>query len=67
VEKPDLDAGAVWGLIKILGHRKVMKAVVPLISRLQDPNPEIRRTAEEALRRIMPVDSAKDLLSQLIH
>jgi len=67
VEKPDLDAGAAWGLIKILGHRKVMKAVVPLISRLQDPNPEIRRTAEEALRRIMPVDSAKDLLSQLIH
>jgi hypothetical protein len=67
VERPDLDAGAAWGLIKILGHRKVMKAVVPLISKLQDPNPEIRRVAEDALRRIVPVDSAKDLLNQLIH
>jgi energy-coupling factor transporter ATP-binding protein EcfA2 len=67
VERPDLDAGAAWGLIKILGHRKVMKAVVPLISKLQDPNPEIRRVAEDALRRIVPVDSAKDLLNQLVH
>ena len=64
VERPDLDPGAAWGLIKILGQKNVTRAKDALIKRLHDPNPNIQNTAEDALRRIAPTESLDALLAK---
>jgi hypothetical protein len=49
---PGLDAGAAWCFIKILGTVRAVSAAGVLRARLEDPNPELSRAAEKALRRI---------------